>query len=99
WRAPRLLRTGGRSRGRPRRAALVAGREDPVVGHRLHGAGVGAPLGRGPFPRAGRHRSAGGRTRVGPDRAARTRGVEGGRYGTTSGPAPRRRRALRTPDR
>ncbi len=73
--------------------------EDAAVGHRLHGSGVGAPLGRGPLPRAGRDRSARRRAGVGPDRAARTRRVEGGRRGTTPGPAPRRRRALRTPDR
>ena len=38
--ARRRVRRRGRSPGRPRRAALVARREDPVVGHRLHGPGV-----------------------------------------------------------
>ena len=61
----------GGEAGRAGPGALVAGLRHGEVGHHLRPAGLGAPERLDPLGRAGRHRAAGLRERVGPLRPAR----------------------------
>ena len=87
-----------RPRGRPRRAALVARRQDADLGHRVHDPGRLPPVGPGALGRPRRGRPAGGRAGVGPHRADRARRLPGRARRAATRRAPRRR-ASRTDGR